>query len=123
MHFEPIDRFDNARCVTVCDSVKDQSNPINRYLSNLSSTQPEFKSIIDQLLSLETSKIRINHNVQCNLNNLIDLDTEPDTVSKDKISPKQNDTNKRSPLAQLHEEPNAQEIPPRRYLSFINHTG
>ena len=64
MHFEPIDRFDNARCVTVCDSVKDQSNPINRYLSNLSSTQPEFKLIIDQLLSLETSKIRINHNVQ-----------------------------------------------------------
>ena len=34
MHFEPIDRFDNARCVTVCDSVKDQSIP-NRYSSNL----------------------------------------------------------------------------------------
>ena len=45
MHFEPIDRFDNARCVTVCDSVKDQSNPINRYSSNLSSTQPEFLKI------------------------------------------------------------------------------
>ena len=63
MHFEPIDRFDNARCVIECDSVKDQSNPINPYSSNLSSTQPEFKSIIDQLLSFETSKIRINHNV------------------------------------------------------------
>ena len=63
MHFEPIDRFDNARCVTECDRVKDQSNPINPYSSNLSSTQPEFKSIIDQLLSFETSKIRINHNV------------------------------------------------------------
>ena len=50
MHFEPIDRFDNARCVTVCDSVKDLSIP-NHYSSNLSvyiSTQPDFKSIIDQ---------------------------------------------------------------------------
>ena len=28
MHFEPIDQFDNARCVTVCDSVKDLSIPI-----------------------------------------------------------------------------------------------
>ena len=69
MHFEPIDRFDNARCVTVCDSVKDQSIP-NRYSSNLyvyistQPDQPDFKSIIDQLLrNLETSKIRINHNV------------------------------------------------------------
>ena len=65
MHFKHIDRFDNARCVTVCDSVKDLSIP-NHYSSNLSvyiSTQPDFKSIIDQLLSFETSKIRINHNV------------------------------------------------------------
>ena len=65
MHFEPIHQFDNARCVTVCDSVKDLSIP-NHYSSNLSvyiSTQPDFKSIIDQLLSFETSKIRINHNV------------------------------------------------------------
>ena len=65
MHFEPIDRFDKARCVTVCDSVKDQSIP-NHYSSNLSvyiSTQPDFKLIIDQLLSFETSKLRINHNV------------------------------------------------------------
>ena len=57
------DRFDNARCVTVCDRVKDQSIP-NHYSSNLYvyiSTQPDFKSIIDQLLSFETSKIRINH--------------------------------------------------------------
>ena len=64
MHFELIDLFDKARsCVTVCDSVKDQSIP-NCYSSNLSvyiSTQPDFKSIIDQLLSFETSKIRINH--------------------------------------------------------------
>ena len=62
MHFEHIDRFDNARCVTVRDSV----NFPNYYSSNLSvyiSTQPDFKSIIDQLLSFETSKIRINHNV------------------------------------------------------------
>ena len=35
MYFEPIDRFDYARCVTVVDSVKDQSIP-NRYSSNLS---------------------------------------------------------------------------------------
>ena len=65
MHFEPIDRFDNASCVTVCDNVKHQSIP-NRYSSNLSvyiSAQPDFKSIIDQLLSFETSKIRTNHNV------------------------------------------------------------
>ena len=65
MHFEPIDRFDNACCVTVCDSVKDLSIP-NHYSSNLSvyiSTQPDFKSIIDQLLSFETSKIRIKHNI------------------------------------------------------------
>ena len=65
MHFEPIDRSDNARCITVCDSVKDLSMP-NHYSSNLSvyiSTQPDFKSILDQLLSFETSKIRINHNV------------------------------------------------------------
>ena len=57
MHFEPIDRFDNARRVTVCDNLKDQSIP-NRYSSNLSayiSRQPDFKSIIDQLLSFETS--------------------------------------------------------------------
>ena len=34
MYFEPIDRFDNARCVTVCDSVKEQSisNPLCVYL-------------------------------------------------------------------------------------------
>ena len=57
MHFELIDRFDNARCATVCDSVKDQSIP-NRHIS----TPPDFKSI-DQLLSFETSKISINHNV------------------------------------------------------------
>ena len=65
MHFEPIDRFDDARRVTVCDNVKNQSIP-NRYSWNLSayiSRQPDFKSIIDQLLSFETSKIRINHNV------------------------------------------------------------
>ena len=65
MHFEPIDRFDNARCVTVCDSVKDLSIS-NHYSANLPvyfSSQPDFKSIIDQLLSFETSKIRINHNV------------------------------------------------------------
>ena len=69
--------------------------------------------------------------MQCNLNsNLIDFDTElqltahvePDTVSKDKISPKQNYLNKCSPLL-LHEEPNAEEIPPNGYLTFINHTG
>ena len=35
MYFEPIDRFDYARCVTMVDSVKDQSIP-NRYSSNLS---------------------------------------------------------------------------------------
>ena len=35
MHFEPIERFDNARCVTVCDSGKDLSIP-NYYSSNLS---------------------------------------------------------------------------------------
>ena len=60
MHFEPI-----SRCVTVCDSVKDLSIP-NDYSSNLSvyiSTQPDLKSVIDQLISFETSKIRINHNV------------------------------------------------------------
>ena len=65
MYFEPIDRFDNTRRISVCDNVKDQSIP-NRYSSNLSayiSRQPDFKSIIDQLLSFETSKIRINHNV------------------------------------------------------------
>ena len=28
MHFEHIDRFDNARCVTVCDSVKIYRSPI-----------------------------------------------------------------------------------------------
>ena len=42
MHFEPIDQLNNARCVTVCDSVKDLSIP-NHYSSNLSmyiSTQP-----------------------------------------------------------------------------------
>ena len=57
MHFEPIDRVDNARRVTVCDNLKDQSIPY-RYSSNLSayiSRQPDFKSIIDQLLSFETS--------------------------------------------------------------------
>ena len=56
---------DNARCVTVCDSVKDLSIP-NHYSSNLSvyiSTQPDFKSIIDQLLGFETSKIRIKRGV------------------------------------------------------------
>ena len=67
MHFEPIDRFDNARCVTECDSVKDQSITFpNRCSSNLSvyiSTQPDLKSIADQLLRFETSKISINHNV------------------------------------------------------------
>ena len=65
MYFEPIDRFDYARCVTVVNSVKDQLIT-NRYSSNFCvyiSTQPDFKSIIDQLLSFETSKISINHNV------------------------------------------------------------
>ena len=65
MHFEPIDQFDNARCVKASDSVKDQSIP-NRYSSNLSvyiSTQPNFKSITEQLLSFETSEIPVNHNV------------------------------------------------------------
>ena len=62
MHFEPIDRFDNARCVTVCDGVEDQSIP-NRYSSNRSVSLPDFKSIIDQLRRFETSKIPINHNV------------------------------------------------------------
>ena len=65
MHFQPIDRFDITRCVTVCDSVKDLSIA-NHDSSNLSvyiSTQPDFKSIIDQLLSFETSKININYNV------------------------------------------------------------
>ena len=65
MHFEPIDQFDNARCVKASDVVKDQSIP-NRYSSNLSvyiSTQPNFKSITDQLLSFETSEIPVNHNV------------------------------------------------------------
>ena len=65
MHFEPIERFENLRCVTVCDGVKDQSIP-NHYSLNLSvyiSTQPDIKSIIYQLLSFETSKLRINHNV------------------------------------------------------------
>ena len=69
--------------------------------------------------------------MQCNVNsNLIDFDTEPqltarvepDTVNKDKISPKRNYINKRSPLVLL-EEPKAQEIPLHRYLTFINHTG
>ena len=55
MHCDPIDRFDNARCVTVCDSVKDLSIP--------NPTQSDFKSNIDQLISFETSKIRINQNV------------------------------------------------------------
>ena len=36
MHFEPTDRFDNACCVRVCGSVKDQSIP-DHYSSNLSS--------------------------------------------------------------------------------------
>ena len=65
MHFDPIDQFDNARCVTVCDSVKDLSIP-NHYSPNLSvyiSTHQDFKSVIDQLLSFETSKIRIKHNI------------------------------------------------------------
>ena len=65
MYFEPIDRFDYARCVTVVNSVKDQLIT-NRYSSNFYvyiSTQPDFKPIIDQLLSFETSKISINHNV------------------------------------------------------------
>ena len=65
MHFEPIDQFDNARRVKASDGVKDQSIP-NRYSSNLSvyiSTQPNFKSITDQLLSFETSEIPVNHNV------------------------------------------------------------
>ena len=65
MHFEPIERFENPHCVTVCDGVKDQSIP-NHYSLNLSvyiSTQPDIKSIIYQLLSFETSKLRINHNV------------------------------------------------------------
>ena len=65
MHFEPIDRFDNARYVTVCNSVKDQSI-VSSYSLNLFvhiSTQPDFKSIIDQSLSFETSKTRINRNV------------------------------------------------------------
>ena len=47
MYFEPIDRFDNARRVTVCDNVKDQSIP-NRYSSNLSayiSRQPLYIDI------------------------------------------------------------------------------
>ena len=43
-------------------------------------------------------------------------------MKKDRISPQQNYIDKRSPLV-LHEEPNAQEIPPHRYLTFINHTG
>ena len=65
MYFEPIDRFDYAHCVTVVNSVKDQLIT-NRYSSNFYvyiSTQPDFKPIIDQLLSFETSKISINHNV------------------------------------------------------------
>ena len=65
MHFEPIERFDHACCIRVCDSVKDQSIP-DHFLSNLSvyiSTQPNFKSITDQLLSFETSEIPVNHNV------------------------------------------------------------
>ena len=45
---------------------------------------------------------------------------EQDKVSKDKVSSKQNDINKRSPLV-LHEEPNAQGILPHRYITFINH--
>ena len=69
------------------------------------------------------------YSIQCNLNNLIDFDieplfsarVEPDTVDKGKISPKQHYINKRSPLV-LQEEPNAQEIPPHRYLMFTNHT-
>ena len=43
-------------------------------------------------------------------------------MKKDRISPQQNYINKRSPLV-LHEEPNAQEIPPHRYLTFINRAG
>ena len=43
-------------------------------------------------------------------------------MNKDRRSPEQNYVNKRSPLV-LHEEPNAQEIRPHRYLTFINHTG
>ena len=79
------------------------------------STQPDFKSIIDHLLSFETCKIRINHNVTLtysviDLNKLIDFDLEPQltarveqgTVNKGKISPKQNYLNLRSPLV-LHE--------------------
>ena len=57
MHFEPIDQFDNARCVTVCDSVKDLSIP-NHYSSNLS----VYISIHSQILN-QSKKIRINHNV------------------------------------------------------------
>ena len=65
MHFEPIDRFDNARCVTVCDSVKDLSIPIIIHRISLCISLPSqiCKSIIDQLLSFETSKICINDNV------------------------------------------------------------
>ena len=40
------------------------------------------------------------------------------SVNKDRISPEQNYINKRSPLV-FHEERNAQEIPPHRYLTFI----
>ena len=48
---------------------------------------------------------------------------EPDTVNKDKISPQQNSIDIKRSILVLHEEPNAQEIPPHRYLTFINHAG
>ena len=35
MHFEPIDRFDNARSVTMCDNVKDQSDPQSLFIESL----------------------------------------------------------------------------------------
>ena len=42
MHFEPIDRFDNARCVTVCDSVKELSIPSHyRPIANMATISPK----------------------------------------------------------------------------------
>ena len=43
-------------------------------------------------------------------------------MNEDRISPEQNYINKRSPPV-LHEEPNAQEISPHRYPTFMNHAG
>ena len=50
MHFEPIDRFDNARCVTVCDRVKDQSIPNRIIIHRISLCISLHSQILNQSL-------------------------------------------------------------------------